>query len=180
MNRGVGSSPGSMVMLGMIAIGCRVDPEHRPQAAPSAAAPAASASATSPPPPSAAGEPPPPQDLPAARRRARSLFAKGMLEPDRNKARALFLDAAEALPPGGPALYQAGRAAARAGDADEARRLFDRALRALERATHQRPMLAPMRLYGRIEGLAAGAGGRLVLVAAERGVVVEDAFGWHP
>src|SRR5262245_53214704 len=74
--------------------------------------------------PPAASSVVPPAAPAAARRNARRLFAAATREPDRKKARALFLEAAEVLPPGGPALYQAGRMAMGDGDAEEAQRLF--------------------------------------------------------
>jgi hypothetical protein len=168
--------------LGVALTCCRAEPEHRPQQVVPSVAPAASvapvASGTStllPRAPSAVDEPP--AGLVAARRTARGLFIKATLEADHKKARELFLQAAEALPPGGPSLYQAGRMAARGGDTEEARRLFDRAITALARSTHVGPRLtAPLGPplgdpgLGEVEGLAAGTSGRFLLART---------FGWH-
>jgi DNA-binding beta-propeller fold protein YncE len=129
----------------------------------------------------------PPAGLVAARRTARGLFIEATLEADHTKARELFLQAAEALPPGGPSLYQAGRMAALDGDTEEARRLFDRAIAALTRSTHVGPRLtaplgAPLGYLGDVVGLAAGASGRFLLVRTSGwhggGTAVYDTFGF--
>ena len=99
-----------------------------------------------------------------AHRAARRLYAQAMLEPDRTKARALFLAAADALPPGGAALEQAGRMAARDGDRDTAKTLYTRAFAALGQSTGLTPRLSIRRPpHGDPEGLWADARGSLLL-----------------
>ncbi len=126
----------------------------------------------------------PAPDLGAARRSARALFARALAEPDHAKARALFLEAASVLPPGGPALYEAARLAASDGDTATSRPLFERARRALEQSTHLQAALGVDRGFSNDRGgrqnqpatmdFSAGAGGRLLLVHQPQGTVVYD------
>lgn len=117
---------------------------------------------------------------PAARRSAHRLFADAMLEGDRRKARDGFLRAVEALPPGGPALYQAARLEARDGDAAAAQRLFDRALTAIQRTTHRAPAISRSGDWQGLRSIETAASGRLVMAAAESDWLVLDAIGWRP
>jgi WD40 repeat protein len=99
-----------------------------------------------------------------AHRAARRLYAQAMLDPDAKKARALFLEAADALPPGGAALQQAGRMAALDGDRDTAKGLYTRAFAALVQSTGLTPRLSIRRPpSGDPERLAADARGRFLL-----------------
>lgn len=180
-------------VLGLALTCCRADPQPRPQEVVTAsrvlAAPPVASSAV---PRASAVVEEPAAALSAAHRAARRLFAKATVEPDRKKARALFLEAAEALPPGGPALYQAGLLAAHDGDAAEARGLFDRALAALAGSTHRAPSLTVLRgltedrgRHGQgrdregIEGLVAATDGRLVLLWGGRGLAVYSTDGFR-
>jgi hypothetical protein len=118
-------------------------------------------------------------DAAQARREARRLFVQGTLEPNHGKARDLFLEAARALPPAGPALMQAGRASLRLGDKVAAQKLFDQALTALQRSTGQRPWVGMDGPRGAIRRVDADSAGRLVMVSADHATVVLDAIGWR-
>ena len=197
--------------LGLALACCHADPPPHPReiasVPPSVSAPPVASSPASPPPSATAVADEPPAALSAARRTARRLFARATVEPDRKKARVLFLDAAEALPPGGPALYQAGRLAARDGDAGIASQLFQRAFEALAQSTHGAPRLTVLRglsndrgphgqagalredLDAQLDaqdkkgeglvGLAVGADGRRLLVQARQGTGVYDTLGFR-
>jgi WD40 repeat protein len=128
----------------------------------------------------------PPSGPPEPRRTARRLFAQAMLEADHKKARTLFQQAAEALPPGGPALYQAALRASLDGDAPEAHRLFDQALTALEQSTRlgarltgpQTEMVPDETAHSRWR-LSAKADGRLALIQTDQLTSVVETLGFR-